>query len=81
MAESKEMKPIEKRLETARSWKKRVDTLLAKRKKKDPEYSEAQFCRQHGFDFGFFNRVKNVQVVPTQKTVDAVEKALRKEGV
>lgn len=71
----------ENRLSIARSWKKRVDTMLAKRRKKDAEYSEARFCADNGFDVGFFNRLKNVKVVPTQKTVDLVEKALRKEGV
>lgn len=76
-----EKKPVEKRLEVARSWKKRVDSLIAKRRKKDAEYSEARFCNEYGFDVGFFNRIKNVKVVPTQKTVDLVEKALRKEGV
>ena len=73
--------PVEIRLVTARTWKKRVDLLLKTRCKKDPSYSEAQFCAAHNFDPGFFNRIKNIKVVPTQKTVDSVEKALRKEGV
>jgi hypothetical protein len=78
---NKELTPVEIRLATARTWKKRVDGLLKNRRKKDPDYSEAQFCEAHSFDPGFFNRIKNIRVVPTQKTVDSVEKALKKEGV
>lgn len=77
----KELTPVEIRLATARTWDKRVDALLKTRRKKDPKYSEARFCEAHGFDVGFFNRIKNIRVVPTQKTVDSVEKALKKEGV
>ena len=73
--------PVEIRLVTARTWKARIDLLLKTRCKKDPSYSEAKFCLSHGFDPGFFNRIKNIKVVPTQKTVDAVEMSLRKEGV
>ena len=73
--------PVEERLDIARTWRARVDKLLKKRQKKDPEYSEAQFCRDHELDYGFFNRLKNVQVAPTKKTVDAIEAALRAEGV
>lgn len=78
---SKDLTPVEIRLGTARTWKKRIESLLKSRRKKDPDYSEAQFCEAHGFDCGFFNRVKNIKVVPTQKTVDAVERALKKENV
>ncbi len=77
----KELTPVEIRLETARTWEKRIGNLLKTRHKKEPGYSEAQFCRTHGFDFGFFNRLKNVRVVPTQKTVDSIERALKREGV
>lgn len=77
----KELTPVEIRLVTARTWKRRIDGLLKNRRKNDPDYSEAQFCDTHSFDPGFFNRIKNIRVVPTQKTVDSVEKALRKEGV
>ncbi len=76
-----DLKPVEIRLKTARTWKKRVDAMLKRRRKKDPDYSEAQFCRDHDFDFGFFNRLKNGEKIPHQATVDAIEKALRKEGV
>lgn len=68
------------RLATARTWKNRIDALIKKMRKVYPPYSEAQFCRDHGFDAGFFNRLKNIKVVPTQRTVDSIEKALRKEG-
>lgn len=78
---SKELTPVEIRLATARTWLKRIDALLKSQRKKDPDYSEARFCEDHAFDKGFFNRVKNIRVVPTQKTVDSVEKALKKEGV
>lgn len=76
-----ELTPVEKRIATARTWLKRVDALLAKRRKKDPNYSEAEFCRDHDFDYGFFNRNKNLRVIPSQKTVDAIEAALKKERV
>ncbi len=76
-----ELTPVEIRLETARTWEKRIGNLLKTRRKKEPAYSEAQFCRDHHFDFGFLNRLKNVRVVPTQKTVDSIERALRREGV
>lgn len=78
---SKELTPVEIRLATARTWLKRIDALIKSRRKKDPDYSEAKFCEDHTFDKGFFNRVKNIRVVPTQKTVNSVEKALKKEGV
>ena len=74
-----DLTPTEKRIATARTWAGRVDTLIKKKQKTDPSYSEAQFCRDHDFDYGFFNRTKNVRVVPTQKTVDLIEKALSKE--
>ncbi len=77
----KELTPVEIRLEVARTWQRRIGNLLKTRRKKEPGYSEAQFCRDNNFDFGFLNRLKNVRVVPTQKTVDAIEKALRREGV
>jgi len=76
-----ELTPVEKRLATARTWIKRIDSLVRTRQKKYPKYSEAMFCCSHGFDPGFFNRVKNIRVVPTQKTVDSVERALKREGV
>lgn len=76
-----ELTPVEKRIAVARTWSKRVDTLLKKKQKKDPEYSEAKFCEAHSFDVGFFNRLKNFKQIPTQKTVDAVEAALAAEGV
>ena len=76
-----DLKPVEKRIALARKWEKRIDTLLKRRRKKDPNYSEAEFCRTHNFDYGFFNRNKNLRVVPTQKTVDAIESALLAEGV
>ncbi len=78
---SKELTPVEIRLTTARTWNKRISGLLKTRRKHDPDYSEAQFCRDYDFDCGFLNRLKNIRVVPTQKTVDSVEKALKKEGV
>lgn len=78
---SDDLTPVEKRIATARTWSGRIDKLLKRKKKKNPDYSEAEFCRTHKFDYGFFNRNKNLRVVPTQKTVDAVEKALQKEGV
>jgi hypothetical protein len=71
----------EARLNIARTWNKRISGLLKKRRKYDSAYSEAQFARDHNFDCGFLNRLKNIRVVPTQKTVELVEKALRKEGV
>ena len=77
---SKDLTPVEVRLATARTWLKRIDALLKKRCKTDTGYSEAQFCRDHAFDVSFFNRLKNIRVVPTQKTVDRVERSLRKEG-
>ena len=81
MSETEEMLPVEARLQTARTWEKRIGDLLKKRRRKDPDYSESEFCREHDFNRHFFNRVKNVRVAPSQKTVDSVEKALKKEGV
>ena len=78
---NKELTPVEKRLAVARTWAGRIDKLLAKRQKKNPAYSEAEFCRTYNFDFATFNRNKNIRVVPTQKTVDAIENALKTEGV
>lgn len=76
-----DLKPVEKRLEKARQWSKRIDSLLKNRRKTDPEYSEADFCRKHNFDYGFFNRSKNMKTVPHQKTVDLIEAALKEERV
>ncbi len=76
-----ELTAVEKRLITARTWDKRITDLLKTRRKTAPTYSEAQFCRDHEFDCGFLNRLKNIRVVPTQKTVDSVERALKREGV
>lgn len=76
-----DLTPTEKRIQTARTWAKRVDALVKKRKKKKPEYSEAEFCRTHNFDYGFFNRNKNLRVIPSPKTVKAIEQALEAEGV
>lgn len=78
---SDNLRPIEKRINLARTWKARLEKLIEKRQKKDPSYSEAEFCRIHGFDYGFFNRVKNLRSTPTQKTVDSIESALKKEKV
>lgn len=75
------LEELESRMATARTWKARISTLLRKRRRKNPSYSEAQFCRDHDLDYGFFNRLKNVQVAPTKKTVDAIEAALSAEGV
>lgn len=73
--------PVEKRLVIARTWSKRIDKLLAKREKQKIQFSEAEFCRKYNFDYSFFNRNKNIRVVPSQKTVDAIENALKSEGV
>lgn len=78
---NKDLTPVEVRLATARTWLKRIDALLKSRKKKDADYSEARFCEAHSLDVGFFNRLKNIRVVPTQKTVDRIERCLKKEGV
>lgn len=75
---SNDLTPVEKRIETARTWSKRIDKLASR--KKDPK-SEAEFCRVYGFNPSHFNRNKNLLKVPNQKTVDAVEKALLSEGV
>lgn len=76
-----ELTAVEKRIAIARTWKDRVNGLVEKRRKKDPSYSEAQFCRDHKFDTGFLNKLKNFHAIPTQKTVNLIEKALKKEGV
>lgn len=78
---SDDLNPIEKRILVARTWEKRIKTLLEKRRKKDPDYSEARFCRKHGFDPAFFSRNKKLRTIPKQETVDLVEAALEKEGV
>lgn len=70
--------PIEKRIAIARTWRSRVEKLISR--KKAPMH-EADFCKKHKFDTGFFNRNKNLRVIPSQKTVDAIEKALHSEGV
>jgi len=78
---TKKLTPVEMRINKARKWPDRIEALLKKKRKKDHNYSEAEFCRKHDFDYGFFNRNKNLRVVPSQKTVDAIEKALKKEKV
>lgn len=78
---NKELKPVEKRLAIGRTWADRMENLLARERVKNPDYSEAKFCEKHGFDCGFFNRNKNLRVVPSQKTVEAIEKAFAKEGI
>jgi hypothetical protein len=70
--------PVEKRIAIARTWAARIKKMTDR--KKNPK-SEAEFCRDNGFDFGLFNRNKNLRVVPTQRTVDRIEKALKKEGI
>lgn len=70
--------PVEQRIKKARSWPDRVSMLVGKGKKYK---SEAALCRAHDFDAGFFNRVKNLKSVPTQKTVDKIEAVLSLEGV
>lgn len=75
------LKPVEKRLAAARKLAGRVDKLLEKKRRKDPDYSEAEFCRTHGFDYGFFNRVKNLRVIPFQSTLHLFDAALKKEKV
>lgn len=75
---SDNLTPVEKRIAVARTWPGRIDKLI--NRKRNPK-SEAQFCKEHGFDVGFFNRNKNLRVVPTQKTVDRIEKALTSEGL
>jgi hypothetical protein len=71
----------ENKLATARTWAKRIDALLQKKQKKNPAYSEAQFCRDYGFGYAAFNRNKNLRVVPTREMVDRIETALKKERV
>jgi hypothetical protein len=75
---SDDLTPVEKRIAIARTWSKRMKTLV---NRKRGGMSEAEFCRKHEFDPGFFNRNKNLRVVPTQKTVDAIQTALQTEGV
>ena len=70
--------PVEKRIAIARTWPDRVNKFVTRKNK---PMSEAEFCRKHGFDYGFFNRNKNLRVIPKQQTVDAIEKALKTEGV
>jgi hypothetical protein len=78
---SNDLNHIERRIMTARTWAVRVERLLKKKKKSNPFYSEAEFCRAYGFDYGFFSRVKHVRVVPSQGTIDKIENALKCEGV
>jgi len=78
---SEKIKSMEECLKKAKTWSSRMDKLLKKKKKINPDYSEAEFCRKHDFDYGFFNRNKNLKVIPTKKTVDAIEKAFKKEKV
>lgn len=73
--------PVEKRIATARTWSGRIDKLLIKRRKKDPDYSEAQFCRDHDIDPTAFNRNKKLKFAPSKKTVDLYEAAFEAEGV
>lgn len=75
---SDDLTPVENRIAIARTWRKRLEKLASRKKK---PMSEAEFCRVHGFNPAHFNRNKNLLKVPNQKTVDAVEKALKSEGV
>ncbi len=75
---SDNLTPVEKRIAIARTWSKRIDKLSSRKSK---PMSEAEFCRVHKFNQAHFNRNKNLLKVPSQRTVDAVEKALSAEGV
>lgn len=75
---SENLTPVEKRIAIARTWAKRIEKLT---NRKNNSKSEAEFCRDHDFDPAFFNRNKNLRVVPTQRTVDRFENALQSEGV
>ena len=66
------------RLKAMELWPKRLEAL--KTRKKNPK-SEAEFCRDHGFIPSNFNRTKKAGCVPRQKKFDAIEAALRAEGV
>lgn len=70
-----ELTPIEKRIKIARTWAKRVEKLV------ENGMSEQAFCRKHKFHASFFNRNKNLRVIPSQRTVNRFEKALKEEGV
>ena len=58
-----------------------MESLVKKRKANSntADYSEAQFCRDHKFDYGFFNRIKNLRCVPSARTVKLIEDAFKKE--
>ncbi len=72
----------EDRLKKSKTWNKRITALVKLRQKKSPDYSEAQFCRDHDFDRHFLNRVKHRKGgFPDRATVDKIEMALAAEGI
>ena len=70
--------PVEKRIAIARTWASRIEKLT---NKKNGGKSEAEFCRVHNFDTASFNRNKKLRAIPSQKTVDLIESALKAERV
>lgn len=55
--------------------------LLRLSKRKENPLTEADFCNIHKFEKSYFNRMKNLAIIPGQDKVDEVEAAFKKEGV
>jgi hypothetical protein len=69
-----------RRIKTAKTWGKRIDKL---KDRGERSLTEADFCKKYGFNKAHFNRQKNCKsdFIPSKKTVERVEKALKDEGV
>jgi len=81
MTQEDKINAMAARIKAVKKWPARLKKLIALKKKKGILYSEAKFCKDHGFSVSRFNKGKNLESIPTQETVEKVEAALAKEGV
>jgi len=76
------LEELASRIEEVRGWQPKLDKLAVR--KKNP-LSESAFCEKRGFHKAAFNRQKKSpetgENIPTPKTVLAVRKAFKAEGV
>jgi len=68
------------RVKKVRSWSARIKRLTSRKRK---PMTEVDFCVKHGINNVWFNRLKNgkTSFIPSKKSVDKIEAALKSEGV
>lgn len=74
---------LKEKIAKIQSWTPRLKKLAKIKKKQGVlDYSDSQFCRDHGFEQSRFSRWKRMaDGMPREETIDKIEAALTAEGV